>query len=72
MTKADNIKVICRFRPMNEMEKTNSEEMVLDFTSETSISIYYEHNSNSFIFDHIFPQTSKQSEIYNERRDSYV
>ena len=65
MTKADNIKVICRFRPMNEMEKTNSEEMLLDFTSETSLSINYEHNSNSFIFDHIFPQTSKQSEIYN-------
>ena len=38
MSTKGNIKVISRFRPMNELEKSNGNEEVAEFTSETSLT----------------------------------
>ena len=67
MSKAANVKVICRFRPMNELEKTNGNEQVCVFTSQTSLQFNStrEKNQYSFNFDRIFPPSSTQEDIYS-------
>ena len=67
MSKVANVKVICRFRPMNELEKTTGNEQVCTFTSPTSLQFYSsrDKNNHEFNFDHIFPPSSTQEEIYS-------
>ena len=67
MSKVANVKVICRFRPMNELEKTTGNEQVCTFTSPTSLQFYSsrEKNNHEFNFDRIFPPSSTQEEIYS-------
>ena len=63
-----NINVICRFRPMNELEKTNGNEMVATFTSQRSLTFKSSRENNNkyvFNFDRIFPPTTSQEEVYN-------
>ena len=67
MSNAGNVNVICRFRPMNELEKTNGNEEVCVFTSPTSLQFHStrENNNYRFEFDRIFPPSSTQEDIYN-------
>ena len=67
MSNAANVNVICRFRPMNEMEITNGNEQVCVFTSPTSLQFYStrERNNYLFNFDRIFQPSSTQEEIYS-------
>ena len=67
MSNAANVNVICRFRPMNEMEITNGSEQVCVFTSPTSLQFYStrERNNYKFNFDRIFQPSSTQEEIYS-------
>ena len=67
MSNPANVNVICRFRPMNELEKTNGNEQVAVFTSPTSLQFnsVREKNHYRFNFDRIFPPTSNQESIYN-------
>ena len=67
MSNPANVNVICRFRPMNELEKTNGNEQVAVFTSPTSLQFnsVREKNHYRFNFDRIFPPTSTQESIYN-------
>ena len=67
MSNPANVNVICRFRPMNELEKTNGNEQVAVFTSPTSLQFnsLREKNHYRFNFDRIFPPTSTQESIYN-------
>ena len=67
MSNAANVNVICRFRPMNEMEITNGNEQVCAFTSPTSLQFYStrERNNYKFNFDRIFQPSSTQEEIYS-------
>ena len=67
MSNPANVNVICRFRPMNELEKTNGNEQVAVFTSPTSLQFnsVREKNHYRFNFDRIFPPTSTQEDIYN-------
>ena len=62
-----NVNVICRFRPMNELEKTNGKEEVADFTSPTSLTFHStkEKNNYKYNFDRIFPPSSTQQEVYD-------
>lgn len=69
-TKNTSIKVVCRFRPLNEKEiekESRKEENLINFVSNsqlqfTSIS---EAQTYSFNFDYIFPPNVSQSEIYD-------
>ena len=67
MSKAANVSVICRFRPMNELEKTTGNEQVCIFTSPTSLQFNStrENNQYQFKFDRIFPPSSTQEDIYS-------
>ena len=62
-----NIKVVCRFRPLNEKEKSMSKDLCVNFLSDQTVSI----NSSSqnienhkFTFDVVFPPTASQESIY--------
>jgi len=63
-----NINVFCRFRPMNDLEKTFGMEEICDFSSGASVTFHssQEKNIYSFNFDKIFPPTSTQKEIYED------
>ena len=67
MSNAANVKVIARFRPMNELEKTSGNEQVCVFTSPTSLQFNStrEKNVYHFNFDRIFPPSSTQEDIYS-------
>ena len=67
MSNAANVNVICRFRPMNDLEKTTGNEQVCVFTSPTSLQFNSsrEKNTYRFNFDRIFPPSSTQEDIYS-------
>ena len=67
MSNAANVNVICRFRPMNDLEKNSGNEQVCDFTSPTSLTFHSSREKNvyRFIFDRIFPPSSTQQDIYD-------
>ena len=67
MSNPANVNVICRFRPMNDLEKTTGNETVADFTSPTSLTFHSSREKNvyRFNFDRIFPPSSTQEDIYD-------
>ena len=67
MSNAANVKVIARFRPMNELEKTSGNEQVCVFTSPTSLQFNStrEKNVYRYNFDRIFTPSSTQEDIYS-------
>ena len=67
MSNAANVKVIARFRPMNELEKTSGNEQVRVFTSPTSLQFNStrEKNVYRYNFDRIFTPSSTQEDIYS-------
>ena len=67
MSNPANVNVICRFRPMNDLEKTTGNEQVCIFTSQTSLQFNSsrEKNTYRFNFDRIFPPSSSQEDIYS-------
>ena len=48
MSHAANVNVICRFRPMNELEKNNGNEQVCVFTSRITLQFYSTREKNPF------------------------
>ena len=67
MSNPANVNVICRFRPMNDLERTSGNEQVCDFTSPTSLTFHSSREKNvyRFNFDRIFPPSSTQQDIYD-------
>jgi kinesin family protein 5 len=67
MSNAANVNVICRFRPMNDLERTSGNEQVCDYTSPTSLTFHSSREKNvyRFNFDRIFPPSSTQQDIYD-------
>ena len=67
MSNAANVNVICRFRPMNDLERTSGNEQICDYTSPTSLTFHSSREKNvyRFNFDRIFPPSSTQQDIYD-------
>ena len=67
MSNAANVNVICRFRPMNDLERTSGNEQVCEYTSPTSLTFHSSREKNvyRFNFDRIFPPSSTQQDIYD-------
>ena len=67
MSNPANVNVICRFRPMNELERTSGNEQICSFTSPTSLTFNSSREKNvyRFNFDRIFPPSSTQKDIYD-------
>lgn len=60
-----NVKVFCRFRPLNQSELNNGGYGVVRSTKNKNVYVQTENKTElSFNFDYIFPQQSTQEEIY--------
>lgn len=60
---AANVKVLCRFRPMNKREKA---EGSTDVVRLTETSVYVGDRKKPFNFDYVFEPTATQEEVYNK------
>jgi kinesin family protein 5 len=60
--------VVCRFRPLNEKEQQQSKSICVDFSEDhksAKINSQYENGEDmNFTFDHIFPPSGSQEEVY--------
>ena len=71
MSKSQSIQVLCRIRPENEKEKSSGFQSCITVLSSNSLKIYPVDPTNSkeepheFTFDHVFPNTTLQSEIFD-------
>ncbi|XP_025004095.1 kinesin-1 heavy chain isoform X3 [Gallus gallus] len=57
-----NIKVMCRFRPLNESEVTRGDKYVAKFQGEDTVVIA----SKPYIFDRVFQSNTSQEQVYND------
>ena len=63
-----NVKVLCRFRPLNEKEKEMSNNTCASFSPDSkTVSIRNTETSNTplrFNFDYVFPPYASQVDVY--------
>jgi len=67
----DSIKVVCRFRPLNDSEEKAGSKFVVKFPSggdENCISI----GGKVYLFDKVFKPNASQEKVYNEAAKSIV
>ena len=68
-----NIKVYCRFSPLNEKEKIENPEETYNFTSDKILNFHsQEKNIYNFNFDKIFPFSSTQQDIYDSSAKNII
>uniref|UniRef100_A0A4W3K5C0 Kinesin-like protein n=1 Tax=Callorhinchus milii TaxID=7868 RepID=A0A4W3K5C0_CALMI len=56
-----NIKVMCRFRPLNHSEVVRGDKYIPKFTGEDTVVIA----GKPYIFDRVFPTNTTQDQVYN-------
>lgn len=62
-----NIRVIARFRPFNALERELSDNKdVSQFESDLTVSIKHGKEIEKFTFDHVFPPTATQTEVFDK------
>uniref|UniRef100_A0A673XBG2 Kinesin-like protein n=1 Tax=Salmo trutta TaxID=8032 RepID=A0A673XBG2_SALTR len=54
-----NIKVLCRFRPLNQSEILRGDQFIPTFLGDDSVS------GRSYVFDRVFPTNTTQEQVYN-------
>lgn len=65
MEEQGNVKVVCRFRPLNEKELNISENFCVDFASEQTVQMVSNGPSPlKFTFDQVFPPSCSQESVY--------
>uniref|UniRef100_A0A1B0CHL4 Putative kinesin-like protein n=1 Tax=Lutzomyia longipalpis TaxID=7200 RepID=A0A1B0CHL4_LUTLO len=67
----DSIKVVCRFRPLNDSEEKAGSKFIVKFPSsneENCISI----GGKVYLFDKVFKPNASQEKVYNEAAKSIV
>uniref|UniRef100_A0A0K8TN52 Kinesin-like protein n=1 Tax=Tabanus bromius TaxID=304241 RepID=A0A0K8TN52_TABBR len=67
----DSIKVVCRFRPLNDSEEKAGSKFIVKFPSsneENCISI----SGKVYLFDKVFKPNASQEKVYNEAAKSIV
>uniref|UniRef100_A0A2K5XFS4 Kinesin-like protein n=1 Tax=Mandrillus leucophaeus TaxID=9568 RepID=A0A2K5XFS4_MANLE len=57
-----NIKVMCRFRPLNESEVNRGDKYVAKFQGEDTVVIA----SKPYAFDRVFQSSTSQEQVYND------
>lgn len=63
-----NIRVVCRFRPLNDMESQRSQVLCVNFLSDQTVSINSQSESAEnlkFTLDKVFSPSSSQESVYN-------
>ncbi|XP_041946791.1 kinesin heavy chain-like isoform X1 [Alosa sapidissima] len=56
-----NIKVLCRFRPLNQSEIIRGDKFIPKFQGDDTVSI----GGKSYVFDRVFPTNTTQEQVYN-------
>ncbi|XP_054472885.1 kinesin heavy chain isoform X2 [Anoplopoma fimbria] len=56
-----NIKVLCRFRPMNKSEIIRGDKFIPIFKGEDTVIL----GGKSYVFDQVFPTNTTQVQVYN-------
>ncbi|EAU88524.2 kinesin heavy chain [Coprinopsis cinerea okayama7 len=70
MASSNNIKVVCRFRPVNKIEEREGGEVVVSFSDNLqtifmkSAQLSTGPEKDGFTFDRVFPMGTKQNEIF--------
>jgi len=59
----ESIKVCCRFRPQNQLEKDQSGKICISLQDDSSV--YVPSSDNSFVFDRVFGVDATQKEVYD-------
>ncbi|XP_076808076.1 kinesin heavy chain-like isoform X2 [Clavelina lepadiformis] len=57
-----SIKVMCRFRPLNQSEKNRGDEFLPKFPSPEQVT--FGQPSKTFTFDRVFPASTTQEQVY--------
>ncbi|XP_015667511.1 kinesin-1 heavy chain isoform X1 [Protobothrops mucrosquamatus] len=57
-----NIKVMCRFRPLNDSEVIRGDKYIAKFQGEDTVVIA----SKPYVFDHVFQSHTSQEQVYND------
>ncbi|OMJ73531.1 hypothetical protein SteCoe_27754 [Stentor coeruleus] len=67
-TQTSNIKVLCRFRPLNTYERQSSELIKIEFKNDSLTIFPTSEYSNplTFTFDYIFTSESTQQHVYTQ------
>lgn len=68
MENQNNVRVVCRFRPINDMEYQRVQGLCVNFLSENTVSVNSQTDSAEnlkFTFDKVFPPNSTQESVYN-------
>ena len=63
-----NIRVYCRVRPINEREKSDGDEAVVDCSTETTLTIADKAaaTTKAYEFDRVFDPQSSQEDVYRD------
>uniref|UniRef100_A0A4W5NIA9 Kinesin-like protein n=1 Tax=Hucho hucho TaxID=62062 RepID=A0A4W5NIA9_9TELE len=61
VTSECNIKVLCRFRPLNQSEILRGDQFIPTFLGDDSVSV----GGRSYVFDRVFPTNTTQEQVYN-------
>uniref|UniRef100_A0A672ZLT2 Kinesin-like protein n=1 Tax=Sphaeramia orbicularis TaxID=375764 RepID=A0A672ZLT2_9TELE len=56
-----NIKVLCRFRPLNQSEILRGDQFVPKFQADDTVIV----GGKSYVFDRVFPTNTTQEQVYN-------
>ncbi|CAL8259514.1 unnamed protein product [Gadus morhua 'NCC'] len=56
-----NIKVLCRFRPLNQSEIMRGDQFIPKFLADDTVSV----GGKSYAFDRVFPTNTTQEQVYN-------
>uniref|UniRef100_A0A4W6BK72 Kinesin-like protein n=1 Tax=Lates calcarifer TaxID=8187 RepID=A0A4W6BK72_LATCA len=56
-----NIKVLCRFRPLNQSEILRGDQFLPKFQADDTVIV----GGKSYIFDRVFPTNTTQEQVYN-------
>ncbi|KAK1898519.1 Kinesin heavy chain isoform 5A [Dissostichus eleginoides] len=56
-----NIKVLCRFRPLNQSEIVRGDQFIPKFLADDSVTV----GGKSYVFDRVFPTNTTQEQVYN-------
>uniref|UniRef100_A0A6Q2Y5H8 Kinesin-like protein n=1 Tax=Esox lucius TaxID=8010 RepID=A0A6Q2Y5H8_ESOLU len=56
-----NIKVLCRFRPLNQSEILRGDQCIPTFKGDDTVVV----GGKSYVFDRVFPTNTTQEQVYN-------
>ena len=65
-----NIRVVCRFRPLNEQEEKSGSKIVAKFPAEAEDSVIL--GGKVYVFDKVFKTNATQEDVYSSTAKEIV